>query len=96
MCNFGEYCFIYKLNQIKPENVIKLHIYLGYAGWGITQLHAEFAKTNWGITNVKMDYYLKNNYELIEQNNCLFIKKNIYSNNYYSVILIHLKQYFYN
>ena len=79
---FGEYCFIYKLNQIKPENVIKLHIYLGYAGWGITQLHAEFAKTNWGITNVKMDLlFEKNNYELIEQNNCLFVKKNIYSNN---------------
>ena len=79
---FGEYCFIYKLNQIKPENVIKLHIYLGYAGWGITQLHAEFAKTNWGITNVKIDLlFKKNNYELIEQNNCLFVKKNIYSNN---------------
>ena len=79
---FGEYCFIYKLNQIKPTNVIKLHIYLGYAGWGITQLHAEFAKTNWGITNVKMDLlFEKNNYELIEQKNCLFVEQNIYSNN---------------
>ena len=79
---FGEYCFIYKLNEVKPENVIKLHIYSGYAGWGITQLHAEFAKTNWGITNVKMDLlFEKNNYELIEQKNCLFVKKNIYSNN---------------
>tara|TARA_B110000114_G_C15062847_1_gene386133 strand:- start:21 stop:1436 length:1416 start_codon:yes stop_codon:yes gene_type:complete len=79
---FGEYCFIYKLNEVKPENVIKLHIYLGYAGWGITQLHAEFAKTNWGITNVKMDIlFEKNNYELIEQKNCLFVKKNVYSNN---------------
>ena len=79
---FGEYCFIYKLNKIKPTNVIKLHIYLGYAGWGITQLHAEFAKTNWGITNVKMNLlFEKNNYELIEQKNCLFVKKNIYSNN---------------
>lgn len=79
---FGEYCFIYKLNEIRPENVLKLYIYLGYAGWGITQLHAEFAKTNWGITNVKMDLlFEKNNYELIEQNNCLFVEKNIYSNN---------------
>ena len=79
---FGEYYFIYKLNQIKPENIIKLHIYLGYAGWGITQLHAEFAKTNWGITNVKMDLlFEKNNYELIEPKNCLFVKKNVYSNN---------------
>jgi ubiquitin-conjugating enzyme E2 J2 len=79
---FGEYCFIYKLNEVKPENVTKLHIYLGYAGWGITQLHAEFAKTNWGITNVKMDLlFEKNNYELIEQKNCLFVKKNVYSNN---------------
>ena len=79
---FGEYCFIYKLNQIKPDNVLKLHIYLGYAGWGITQLHAEFAKTNWGITNVKMNIlFEKNNYELIEQKNCLFVKKNIYSSN---------------
>ena len=79
---FGEYCFIYKLNQIKPTNVIKLHIYLGYAGWGITQLHAEFAKTNWGITNIEMNIlFEKNNYELIEQKNCLFVEKNIYSNN---------------
>ena len=78
---FGEYSFIYKLNEIKPENVVNLHIYLGYAGWGITQLHAEFAKTNWGITNTKIDLlFKKNNYELIKQKHCLFVKKNIYSN----------------
>ena len=79
---FGEYKYIYKLYQIKPENIINLHIYIGYAGWGLTQLHSEFAKTNWGITNIKIELlYEKKNYEKIEEKNCLFVKKNIYSIN---------------
>ena len=77
---FGPYHFIYKLYKIQPEKVLKLHIYMGYAGWSTTQLHAEFAKTNWGITNVKMDILFKeNNYDLIKKETCLFVKKNIYS-----------------
>ena len=79
---FGEYYLIYKLYHVKPENVLKLHIYLGYAGWFNTQLISEFAKTSWGITNVISDILFKNNnYELIKQENCLFVKSNIYSDN---------------
>jgi len=79
---FGEYKYIYKLYLIKPEYVIKLHLYLGYAGWSNTQLISEFAKTNWGITNTNMNIlFEKNNYKLIKQENCLFVNKNIYSNN---------------
>ena len=79
---FGEYKYIYKLYHIKKENIINLHIYIGYAGWGLTQLHSEFAKTNWGITNIKIELlYEKKNYEKIEEKNCLFVKKNIYSIN---------------
>ena len=73
---FGEYKYIYKLYHIKKENIINLHIYIGYAGWGLTQLHSEFAKTNWGITNIKIELlYEKKNYEKIEEKNCLFVKK---------------------
>ena len=68
--------------NIKKDNVLKLHIYCGYAGWSNTQLIAEFAKTNWGITNTNCDVlFEKDNYNLIKQENCLFVKKNIYSEN---------------
>lgn len=79
---FGLYHYIYKLYQIKPENILNLHIYLGYAGWSNVQLISEFAKTNWGITNISVDILFENNnYDLINQKNCLFVKKNIYSEN---------------
>ena len=35
---FGDYIYIYKLYHVKPENVIHLHVYCGYAGWSYTQL----------------------------------------------------------
>ena len=80
---FGEYKYIYNLYEkyykIK-KNELNIHIYIGYAGWSITQLHSEFAKTNWGITNINFELLFKtNNYELIDKNNCLFVKSNIYS-----------------
>lgn len=79
---FGEYYLIYKLYNIKKDNILKLHIYCGYAGWSNTQLIAEFAKTNWGITNTNCDVlFEKDNYNLIKQEHCLFVSKNIYSEN---------------
>lgn len=79
---FGDYFYIYKLYHVKPENVIHLHIYCGYAGWSYTQLLGEFAKTTWGITNTNCDIlFMKNNYDVIKQENCLFVKANIYSDN---------------
>jgi putative AlgH/UPF0301 family transcriptional regulator len=79
---FGEYYLIYKLYNIKKENILNLHIYCGYAGWSNTQLISEFAKTTWGITNITCDILFKNdNYNLIKQENCVFVKKNIYSEN---------------
>lgn len=79
---FGDYIYIYKLYHVKPENVIHLHVYCGYAGWSYTQLLSEFAKTTWGITNINCDIlFIKNNYDLIKQDNCLFVKANIYSDN---------------
>lgn len=77
---FGEYYLIYKLYNIKKNNVLKLHIYCGYAGWSNTQLISEFAKTTWGITNTNCHVLFENdNYNLIKHENCLFVKKNIYS-----------------
>ena len=55
---FGEYSFIYKLNEIKPENVVNLHIYLGYAGWGIHNYTQNLLK-QLGITNTKIDLPFK-------------------------------------
>jgi len=79
---YGEYYLIYKLYNIKKENIINLHIYCGYAGWSNTQLIGEFAKTTWGITNTTCNIlFEKDNYDLIKQENCLFVKKNIYSEN---------------
>ena len=76
----GEYKFIYTIYHTNPENNIKLRLYMGYAGWSITQLYGEFAKTNWGISNIDMNMVFENdNYDLIDQSKCLFVKNNIYS-----------------
>ena len=86
----GEYKYIYKLYKcyesfIQRHN-IKRNIYikccLGYAGWSRTQLYGEFAKLNWGITNIPMETIFRdNNYDLINKDKILMVKKNMYSEN---------------
>ena len=79
---FGQYKDIYNIYQKYNLKTNLIHIFIGYAGWSITQLHSEFAKTNWGVTNINFELLFKiNNYESIDKKKCLFVKSNIYSEN---------------
>lgn len=77
----GEFTLIYKLYmQLKFKN--QINIFFGYAGWSKIQLYSEFNKLNWGIANLEIkNIFEKNNYDLINQDNILFVSENIYSKN---------------
>lgn len=77
----GDFKLIYKL-YIKLEIKNQINIYFGYAGWSNIQLYAEFNKLSWGISNLEIkNIFEKNNYDLIKQDNILFVEDNIYAKN---------------
>ena len=77
----SDYINIYNL-YIKLKYKNEINIYFGYAGWSNIQLYSEFNKLNWGICDLDINNILKKNYyDLININNILFVKDNIYSNN---------------
>jgi ubiquitin-protein ligase/putative AlgH/UPF0301 family transcriptional regulator len=77
----GDFTQIYKL-YMKLEVKKQIKIFFGFAGWSKIQLYAEFNKLSWGIANLEIkDLFKRNNYNLINQNNILFVNENIYSRN---------------